>query len=152
MTSERKPAEESSEDVLLRKLKTVMVNMADAETVTEMAAVRSESVRMALDSRGDPFGRHDILVLESSEGPRIEIPVNSLPATVGAGEAADHKLAGQWISRIHCEIVRNGAMVRIRDAGSKNGTLLNGQRVDAEDLRVGDSIQIGLICLEVGRA
>lgn len=51
--------------------------------------------------------------------------------TVGRGETCDLPLADPDCSREHAAIVRRGSTVLLRDAGSRNGLLLGGNRVGA---------------------
>jgi pSer/pThr/pTyr-binding forkhead associated (FHA) protein len=62
---------------------------------------------------------------------------------VGRGRDCDIFLDDVTVSREHAEIQRGDHGLRIRDAGSLNGTYVNRVRVDAVDLRNGDEIQIG---------
>lgn len=56
-----------------------------------------------------------------------------------------HLCAGSTaISRQHCAIVRDDNRVTVKDLGSRNGTLLNGIRIDGEhELASGDEIVVG---------
>jgi pSer/pThr/pTyr-binding forkhead associated (FHA) protein len=56
-----------------------------------------------------------------------------------------HLCAGSTsISRRHCAITRNGTQVTIKDLGSRNGTLVNGEKIEGEiELKSGDEIGIG---------
>lgn len=48
------------------------------------------------------------------------------------------------ISRKHCAIKRDDSRVSIKDYGSRNGTLVNGKKIEKEtELTSGDEIQIG---------
>lgn len=47
------------------------------------------------------------------------------------------------VSRRHAELVRVGDGYVLRDAGSLNGTYVNGERVDEAQLRQGDELQVG---------
>lgn len=51
--------------------------------------------------------------------------------TVGRGETCDLPLADPDCSREHAAIVRRGSTVLLRDAGSRNGVLLGGNRIGA---------------------
>lgn len=51
-------------------------------------------------------------------------------------------------SRRHARIVVTGDRVTLEDLGSKNGTLLNGRRIDAPTpLRDGDTIEVGPVAM-----
>jgi transcriptional regulator with PAS, ATPase and Fis domain len=53
------------------------------------------------------------------------------------------------LSRHHATVTRIGVIVEIRDHGSRNGTFVNGTRVDASKLRPGDIVRIGDTLLEL---
>jgi tetratricopeptide (TPR) repeat protein len=68
----------------------------------------------------------------------------SRPETrIGRGTDQDLVLADIAVSRRHVTIVTEGARYRLRDLGSGNGSLVNGQRVDTVILCDGDQIEIG---------
>ena len=47
------------------------------------------------------------------------------------------------VSRHHAQITVTGSRIAIADLGSTNGTFVNGERVTAADLAVGDQIRLG---------
>ena len=51
------------------------------------------------------------------------------------------------VSRRHAEIVREGDAWLIRDAGSSNGTKVNGAGVVEQALQDGDEIRVGSVTL-----
>lgn len=64
--------------------------------------------------------------------------------TVGRSQDNRIVLHNEICSRHHCEIFQHGDGWRIRDLGSRNGTLLNNVPVQGDrELRVGQLIQIG---------
>jgi len=72
------------------------------------------------------------------------LDLEQLPATFGRAADVTVQVTNLLVSRYHCEIaVKNNQLV-IRDLGSVNGTLLNGDRVDEAPLFSGDTLQIGL--------
>lgn len=71
-----------------------------------------------------------------------------LPAVVGRAEADDValRLPADYVSRRHCELLERDGGVVLRDLGSTNGTVLDGQRVAAGvevAVASGSTIQIG---------
>src|ERR1051325_1543219 len=56
-------------------------------------------------------------------------------------------LKDSTLSRLHCEVILAGTVATLLDKGSKNGTLLNGKKVDAQVLQPGDKIVIGATTL-----
>jgi transcriptional regulator with PAS, ATPase and Fis domain len=66
-----------------------------------------------------------------------------------AGADVDVALDDPKLSRHHATVTRIGVIVEIRDHGSRNGTFVNGTRVDASKLRPGDIVRIGDTLLEL---
>ncbi|HJX62051.1 MAG TPA: FHA domain-containing protein [Dehalococcoidia bacterium] len=81
----------------------------------------------------------------SSAGPAAitqDIPVQD-GVTIGRGASNNATLVHPQVSRAHARIVvRDGELV-IEDMASTTGTFVNGQRVEQQPLREGDSIRIG---------
>ena len=63
--------------------------------------------------------------------------------TIGRSESADIKIDGDYISRIHSRVLRIGMDSVIEDAGSKNGTRVNGELVQRHVLKHGDLVRVG---------
>ncbi len=67
-----------------------------------------------------------------------------LPETrVGRGADQDLVLADIAVSRRHFTLHAEGGRFRMRDLGSGNGTLVNGQRIDTVILNDGDQLECG---------
>jgi pSer/pThr/pTyr-binding forkhead associated (FHA) protein len=47
------------------------------------------------------------------------------------------------VSRRHCQLNYDDGVLKIRDLGSRNGTYLNGKRINEAVIQAGDSIKIG---------
>lgn len=63
---------------------------------------------------------------------------------LGRGSEADLRIDDAGISRVHAKLVRlPQGIVNLIDLRSRNGTAVNGVRVDAAILRIGDRIQLG---------
>ncbi|PYU05856.1 MAG: hypothetical protein DMG34_07300, partial [Acidobacteria bacterium] len=59
-------------------------------------------------------------------------------------DAANQLSAGDGsLSRRHCVVRREGAKCSVRDAGSRNGTRVNGVPVDEQQLMHGDQLSVG---------
>jgi len=63
--------------------------------------------------------------------------------TIGRDPESDIFLNDMTVSRMHAVIECRDNSVSVRDAGSLNGTYLNGSWADAADLSDGDVLQIG---------
>jgi pSer/pThr/pTyr-binding forkhead associated (FHA) protein len=69
----------------------------------------------------------------------------------GRGAECHIRPNSDWVSRQHCllRVVADGPAL-IRDLGSRNGTLVNGSRVQGETaLNDGDHLQVGPLVFEV---
>jgi len=62
---------------------------------------------------------------------------------IGRGAKVGIRLTDDGVSREHCELVREGGRVVLRDLGSTNGRFCNGARVDRRELCDGDKIMVG---------
>jgi pSer/pThr/pTyr-binding forkhead associated (FHA) protein len=85
------------------------------------------------------------------EGERIAYPVAEGEMFIGRKDYCDLCFPDASVSKRHVRIVRDGSRIELYDAGSRNGTLVNGQTVDRCDLSHGDVIQVGKITLKVSR-
>jgi len=64
--------------------------------------------------------------------------------TIGRSRGCGITLGGLGVSRVHAAItIEADGEAGIEDSGSKNGTLLNGKRIDKSRLKDGDEISIG---------
>ena len=86
------------------------------------------------------------------EGPyiRIEdsgevIPLGEAVTTIGRGGGVDIRLSDPSVSRLHAEIIRRGPYAYVADLGlSRNGTRVNGTRIQQHLLADGEIITIGV--------
>ncbi|MFC5002131.1 FHA domain-containing protein [Dactylosporangium cerinum] len=62
---------------------------------------------------------------------------------IGRAPDNDIVLADLQVSRYHADLVRTGTGLRLVDLGTRNGTFVNGRRVDDADLRSGDLLSFG---------
>lgn len=63
--------------------------------------------------------------------------------TIGRHPESDIFLDDITVSRRHAEFRRDGGGFVVHDAGSLNGTYVNGQRADARAVASGDEVQVG---------
>ncbi len=69
---------------------------------------------------------------------------------IGRADDCHLRPRSDLISRQHCALVLEGEYVAIRDFGSKNGTQVNGRRVEGElELADGDELSAGPLQFEV---
>ena len=69
---------------------------------------------------------------------------------LGRGPECNIRFTSEWVSRQHCLVRVGAAEAFLRDLGSRNGTLVNGQLVNGEHrLAHGDQLQLGSVVFEV---
>ena len=73
----------------------------------------------------------------------IELP--SSVTVIGRRRNCDLRIPLSDISKKHCQLNCDDGALKIRDLGSKNGTLLNGVRITEAVVQAGDWVQIGPI-------
>lgn len=79
----------------------------------------------------------------TGEGEPVErTPIQSVPFSIGRVETADLQIDSGRVSREHAVIIKQGKSYRIRDLGSTNGTLVNGEPIDDVALNDGDMVVI----------
>lgn len=84
----------------------------------------------------------------ANAGKEIKIPGPQF--VIGRGEDCHLRPKSDAISRRHCILILSPSQVVIRDLGSKNGTHVNGDRVEGDRvLKAGDNLKIGPLEFEV---
>lgn len=79
-----------------------------------------------------------------------EIPISVPEFVIGRGEGTHLRPQSDLISRKHCALVCQDGKAIIQDFGSRNGTFVNGERVEGErQLKVGDELRVGRLHFEV---
>lgn len=78
------------------------------------------------------------------DGRRLNAPVGD-DARIGSADNSDVVVAVKGVSRAQARIVRDGAGYWIEDAGSKNGTLVNGVPVVRSSLHHLDVVSLGRV-------
>ncbi len=71
---------------------------------------------------------------------------------VGSAAGSEVELSHPSVSRVHAVIEVEETEVVVEDPGSRNGTFVNGTRVDRSVLHDGDMVHFGLVGLKVGTA
>ena len=84
------------------------------------------------------------LVLFKKDGSQKSFALPSNLAVIGRRHDCDLCVPLMDVSRRHCQLDQNNETLEVRDLGSRNGTFLNGQRVDGETpIKAGDYLQVG---------
>ena len=73
-----------------------------------------------------------------------EVVVRSDKFFIGRAQECHLRANSDAISRRHCAITATADQIAIRDLGSRNGTLVNGEKISGiHDLKVGDQLRVG---------
>ena len=78
-----------------------------------------------------------------------EIELADAPVIFGRSLDADYRFDDTWTSRFHCRIDKIDGRLVVRDLGSSNGTLVNGDRIDESEIGHGDRVTIGISTFEL---
>ena len=74
---------------------------------------------------------------------RLREVQTSKPITIGRGKDADVTIDDGMCSRVHCAIRYWDDIFVIRDKNSRNGVVINGEKVEVAALHPGDVVKIG---------
>ncbi len=83
------------------------------------------------------------LVLLEKNGSHKSFPLPSSVTTIGRRHSCDLCVPLTSVSRKHCQLNHDDGVLKIRDLDSRNGTYLNGKRINEAAIQAGDSIKIG---------
>jgi two-component system cell cycle response regulator len=89
----------------------------DQETINRELAKAKEQPACLILIRGTPQG-HRFFITEDE-------------MIIGRDPSADVSIPDPSISRKHAKLIREGAVVKIEDLGSSNGTVINGKKLEA---------------------
>jgi pSer/pThr/pTyr-binding forkhead associated (FHA) protein len=88
------------------------------------------------------------VLVGSGAGKIVSIPGGEF--LIGRGEDCQLRPRSSAISRRHCALIVTESQVSLRDFGSKNGTYVNGERIEHEcGLKKGDCVKIGPLEFEI---
>ena len=83
------------------------------------------------------------LILFKKDGSRKTFSLRDDSTIIGRHDDCDLRIPLKDVSRKHCQINQNNDSLKIRDLGSRNGTFINGKRINQETVaRAGDYITI----------
>jgi pSer/pThr/pTyr-binding forkhead associated (FHA) protein len=84
-----------------------------------------------------------VLYLLKKDGNAKPFQLPSDVTLIGRRQDCDLCIPLSVVSRKHCEFNMDQGRLMIRDLGSRNGTFVNGQKIEEMRLNPGDQIQIG---------
>jgi DNA-binding NtrC family response regulator len=105
----------------------------------------------AATSPAGTIRRFKLTVLDGPEPGRSKDP-RAGRCSIGHHALNDLVVKDATVSRFHCEVWIDGGRVRVRDLGSRNGTIVDGVAVTEAFLRDGSKLRLGqvVVGLEVG--
>ena len=108
----------------------------ESTRITNLASLESE-----LRARRQQVHAYLVVLAGTNLGEmhKIEGP----ESVVGRAMSAQLRLNDDGISRRHCRVLSIGGRVIIEDLGSANGTLVNGEMIQHQELKEGDKIRLG---------
>ena len=83
------------------------------------------------------------LILLKKNSSQKAFPLSSGVTVIGRRHDCDLRIPLMSVSRRHCQLNRDEGILKIRDLGSRNGTYLNGKRIDEAVIQAGDYIEVG---------
>ncbi|MDI3380344.1 FHA domain-containing protein [Xenophilus aerolatus] len=83
-----------------------------------------------------------VIVLQAT-GTARQVHLSKLPFSVGRAHGCDLVLDNPQVSRLHACFHATGDGIEVVDAGSNNGTWVNGRRVKRSPLFSGDELRLG---------
>lgn len=83
------------------------------------------------------------------DGSAIDLELPPGESTVGRDASADLRLDDPRVSRAHAALRLTPDGLTVRDLGSTNGTLVNGERVTETELQPGDQLSFGGLTVQV---
>ena len=99
-------------------------------------------------------GPHAFLVIHIEGGDRTSRVVDlqdEVDVTFGRSRSNTVHFESEKVSRTHARIRRTGDVIEVEDLGSRNGTRVNGDKLEGvRRLEAGDEVQIGPILVVVG--
>jgi len=107
----------------------------------------------AVAGEGGAGDRAFLVVYMNEGGGRtrvVELP-DGVEVTFGRSRACTVMIDSEKVSRTHARVLRRGPGIVVEDLGSRNGTRVNGERVEAATrVSSGDEIGVGPVTAVVG--
>ncbi len=92
------------------------------------------------------------LLITRPDGQEVDQAFELDRTSVGRHERSDVRLLDGMVSRRHCLILREGERFLVKDLESRNGTWVNGRRIEnRKQIKHGDVIQVGPFRLHFSR-
>eukprot|EP00471_Norrisiella_sphaerica_P006263 CAMPEP_0184479800 /NCGR_PEP_ID=MMETSP0113_2-20130426/1379_1 /TAXON_ID=91329 /ORGANISM="Norrisiella sphaerica, Strain BC52" /LENGTH=987 /DNA_ID=CAMNT_0026857951 /DNA_START=148 /DNA_END=3111 /DNA_ORIENTATION=- len=119
---------------------TTKAQMTDDLQLSSDSSLNFEEIK-----NNEEFVQNQAMYL-SWEGGKILLDPNKSELTIGKKIENDIVVKSSKTSKFHCKIENGKVLV---DCNSKNGTKLNGKRVEKAELKIGDLIEVGALTFEI---
>ncbi len=83
------------------------------------------------------------LVLFKKNGTQKTLELPSTSSVIGRRHDCDLQITLSQVSKRHCQLSIDNGSLKVRDLGSRNGTFINGERVEETDAKPGDYLRVG---------
>jgi pSer/pThr/pTyr-binding forkhead associated (FHA) protein len=83
------------------------------------------------------------LLMVKKDGTGKEFPLPSKVTIIGRRHDCDLRIPLSQVSKRHCQLNLDNGILKVRDLGSRNGTILNGKKIDESEVLAGDCIEVG---------
>lgn len=110
--------------------------------VAPPAAAGPRPIRTAMLPTVAPAADGVTLVVRDEQGGEQRVRMDRPEVRVGRGLENDIVLDSLSVSREHARFLRDGWLV-VEDLGSRNGTFVNGERVQRAQIAPGDTVRLG---------
>ncbi len=128
---------------LFKKMAYMFKNGKEYQTEEEMDKTEKNAEKFQNQSSPTTKG---IVLKSTRENPQVKIQPERFPFTIGKSEKlCDCALYSPVISRVHMRIVRLNGGYGIEDMDSKNGTYINGERLESGQIKTlqgGDEVRM----------
>jgi len=83
------------------------------------------------------------LVLFKKNGTQKAFELPSTSSVIGRRHDCDLWIALKQVSKRHCQLSVDNGSLKVRDLGSRNGTFINGKKVEKVNAKPGDYLRVG---------
>jgi pSer/pThr/pTyr-binding forkhead associated (FHA) protein len=120
------------------------LSLPDAEDLPGLRDdARPEESAAAAAAREPATVRRLFIVDGFDKGGAFVLPDTGTVTMGQSHKHADLVLHDLLVSRIHCELNLDGGTVVVKHVSGMNGTLINGQRITQQELRLGEILRVG---------
>src|SRR5215510_5000741 len=105
----------------------------------------------ATELAAPPAPRAFLVIHIDDGGSRVVDLPEGVDVTFGRSRGATITLDSEKVSRMHARVRRTGDVIQVEDLGSRNGTRVNGEKIEGpRKLVTGDEVSVGPILAVVG--